>query len=303
MNPSDTDAMNFVQKAMPNRRPSIANIIPKESPLTIIDVGASLVGEQAPLYQGLIDAGYARLIAFEPDEPSLAAIKQKYPAPHLCLPLFIGNGRTATFYETKWGPTGSLFEPNKALLEKFHGLADITTVVRTYPVKTTRLDDIAEIVDADFIKIDAQGSERMIFENAENLLKQVTLIQTEVSWVEFYKGMPLFSDIDQVLRKMGFQWHTRLGCGYRSFLPFLNPDHPHAAFQQELWSDAVYVRDWMHFDRLSSDKLVKLGVLLHDLFESYDLAHLAFVAADEKSGTNYATNYAKWLSTESPDIP
>jgi FkbM family methyltransferase len=293
--------MKTNQENMPGWRAGIANIIPKESPLTIIDIGASLVGDELPKYQGLIEAGCAKLVAFEPDETALKTLKEKYPLPHLCLPHFIGDGKAATFFETNWSPTGSLFEPNTALLEKFHNLANLTTLVKTHQVETTRLDDIKEIVDADFIKIDAQGSERMIFENAENLLKQVTLIQTEVSWVEMYKGMPLFADIDRVLRGMGFQWHTRLGCGYRSFLPFLNPDNPHAAFRQELWSNVVYVRDWMHFDRISHDKLVKLAVLLHDLYESYDLAHLALAAADAKSGTNYAANYAEWLSEESPE--
>lgn len=282
---------------------SICNIIAKGSPLTIIDIGASLDVDEVPMYQALIEAGCAKLVAFEPDEAALKVLKEKYPAPHLCLPLFVGDGRPATFYETNWGPTGSLFEPNTAMVEKFHNLADIMKVVATHAVETTRLDDIEEIADADYIKIDAQGSEKMIFENAGNVLKQVTLIQTEVSWVEVYKGMPLFADIDRTLRAMGFQWHTRLGCGYRPFLPLVNPEHVQAAFAQEIWGDVVYVRDWMKFDRVSPLKLVKLAVLLHDLYESCDLAHVAFAAADAQAGTNYAENYAKWLMDEDQDQP
>lgn len=280
---------------------SISNIIPMECPITIIDIGASLIDNEAPVYQALIESGCANLVAFEPDEAALKALREKYPAPHLCLPLFVGNGQAETFYETNWAPTGSLFEPNTALLEKFHYLADITQVIKTHPVQTVRLDDIAEIADVDFIKIDAQGSEQMIFENAERILKHVTLIQTEVAWVEMYKGMPLFADIDRVLRSMGFQWRTRLGCGYRSFLPFLNPEYPHAAFRQELWSGVVYVRDWMKFDQLPHRKLINLAVLLHDLYGSYDLAHVAFAAADLQAGTNYAANYGQWLSTDEQD--
>jgi FkbM family methyltransferase len=285
------------------RAASISNIIPKESPLTIIDIGAALGADEIPVYQGLIDAGCARLVAFDPDEAALEVLKEKYPAPHLCLPLFVGDGGPATFYETNWGPTGSLFEPNTALLEKFHNLANLTTVVATHAVDTVRLDDIGEIADADYIKIDAQGAERMIFENAGNLLSQVTLIHTEVSWVEMYKGMPLFADIDRTLRAMGFQWHTRVGCGYRPFLPLVNREHVQAAFAQELWGDVVYVRDWMKFDRVPPLKLVKLAVLLHDLYESVDLAHVALAAADSQAGTNYAENYAKWLTEEEQDIP
>lgn len=275
---------------------SIANIISPDDPITILDIGAAIVGDEAPIYQPLIDEKRARLIAFEPDEQALAALRDKYPAPSVCLPHFVGNGQAATYYETNWGPTGSLFEPNTPLLQKFNRLAEITTVVKTHAVQTVRLDDLHEIADVDFVKIDAQGAEQMIFEHGAEKLRDVTLIQTEVSWVEMYKGMPLFSDIDRQLRAMGFQWHTRLGCGYRAFVPFLNPDNPHMAFKQELWSDVVYVRDWMAFDQVPPRKLLKLAVLLHDFYESYDLANVALTGVDRQLGTNYSENYAKWMS-------
>lgn len=63
----------------------------------------------------------------------------------------------------------------------------------------------------------------------------------------------------------------------------------------------MYVRDWMKFDQVPHQKLVKLAVLLHDLYDSYDLAHAAFAAADSQTGSNYAENYAKWLSGDEKD--
>lgn len=277
---------------------SIASILESDNLLSIADIGASSfgIGDVAPLYQGLIDAGKARLIAFEPDEAAFKLLCEKYPPPNICSPLFIGNGKPGTYFETNKGPTGSLFEPNTSLVEKFPNLANLMQVVNTWPIQTTRLDDIPEIDDVDFIKIDVQGAELMIFENAPRTLSGVSLIQTEVSFMELYKGMPLFGDIDRCLRSMGFQWHTRLGCGYRPFLPILNPEHHHMGFNQEIWGDVVYVKDWMKFDQLPAKKLIKLAVLLHDLYNSYDLAHLAMAAADAQLGTNYAANYAKWLS-------
>lgn len=275
---------------------SIANIVPADSPLRIVDIGASLTGGETPIYEGLIASGNARLIAFEPDSAALQELRTKYPSPHICLPAFVGDGNTATFFETNWGPTGSLFEPNTPLLEKFHCLAEITRVVNTSKVSTVRLDDISEVDDVDFVKIDAQGAELMIFENARRVLDQVTLIHTEACFVELYKGMPLFADLDRYLRSIGFAWHTRLGCGYRSFLPLTNRDEPDLAFNQELWGDVIYVRDWMNFDELPPAKLLKLAVLLHDLYGSYDLAHLAMQGVDRQTGSNYAENYASWLA-------
>lgn len=275
---------------------SIAHILDLDQLVTIADIGASLTGDGKPIYQGLLDSRKARIIAFEPDLSALATLRERYGHPHLCLPYFVGDGKSATFHETNWGPTGSLFEPNLPLLEKFHHLAEITGVVRTLTVDTVRLDDIREIEDVDFIKIDVQGAELMIFENAKRILSGVTLIQTEVSFVELYKGMPLVGDVDRILRSMGFEWHFRFGSGYRSFLPFLNPENPHSAFNQELWGDVVYVRSWMKFDEIPARKLIKLAVLLNDLYGSYDLAHLAMTAVDRQLGTNYSENYAKWLS-------
>jgi FkbM family methyltransferase len=273
---------------------SIAGIL-DDDPLCIADIGAAMVGDTAPPYQGLIDSGKARLIAFEPDAKALQALREKYPPPHLCLPHFVGDGRPATYYETNWGPTGSLFEPNRPLLELFQHLAEITEVVGKHRIDTTRLDDIPEIDDIDFLKIDVQGSERAIFAGCPRIMGGVTLIHTEINFVEMYKGMPLFSDIDRQLRVMGFQWHFLEGVGQRSFRPFSNPENMHGAFKQQLWGDAVYVRDWMAFDRLPAHKLLKLAVLLHDLYDSYDLAHLAMLCADRQLGTCHAEHYAKWL--------
>lgn len=265
-------------------------------PATILDIGASLVDGEAPIYQTLIDSGLARLIAIEPDKKALDKLVEKYPEPHKVLPLFLGNGREATFYETNWGPTGSLFEPNTDLLKDFLYLAEITEVVSTHTIETVRLDDVPEIDDVDFIRIDTQGAEKLIFENGSRVLSGTTLIQTEMTLVEMYKGMPLIGEMDQFLRSIGFQWHHVLGHGMRPFLPFLNPDHPHKAFNQQLWCDVVYVRRWTDFDSVSPDKLRRLAMLLHSIYGSYDLAQLALWSADRLTGTELALNYAQKMA-------
>lgn len=294
---ADVFRPTYGEQALQNY-PSIANILTADTLLAIADIGASQTGDEVPIYENLIGSGKARLFAFEPDRSALDILRLKYPAPHVCLPFFIGDGKPATFFETNWGPTCSLFEPNTGLLEKFHNLAELTTVARRSQVDTISLDQIPEMDDLDFIKIDAQGAEHMIFSNAPRIMDQVTLINAEVSLVELYRGAPLFADVNQLLRAFGFQWHTRIGCGYRPFLPLINADEPDFAFKQELWADVVYVRDWMNFDRLTPPKLIKLAVLLHDLYRSYDLAYVAMDCADRQAGTNFAENYGKWLAEQ-----
>lgn len=266
--------------------------------LTVLDVGAALV--ERPPYQSLVDAGRARILGFEPDAAECERLNRQFGAPHRFFPVFAGDGERATFHETNWGPTGSLFEPNTPVLEMFQNLAELMTPVARHPVQTTRLDDLAEIGDIDYIKIDVQGSELAVFRNASRALSGTLLIQTEVEFVEMYKGQPMFADVDTFLRGAGFQFHTFSGAGGRAFKPMVingNVDVGtlNAGARQFLWADACYVRDWRHLDALSDDKLAKYAVLMHDLLQSFDLAHLALMVLDRRTGGGLAERYMRQL--------
>lgn len=274
---------------------SLLELFPEEFLINILDVGAAL-NEQPP-YQSLVDAGRARIIGFEPNPQECETLNREYGEPHRFFPYFVGDGRPATFHETNWVLTGSLYAPNSSLLEKFQNLAELTRPVATHSVSTTRIDDIAEIDDVDFVKIDVQGSELVVFQNALRTLADVLLIQTEVEFVEFYQGQPMFADVDIFLRSNGFQFHTFNGFGTRAFKPLIVNGDINAGFRQALWSDAVYVRDWMHLEALDELKLRKYAVLAHDLLRSYDLAHLVLDALDRKIGSGFAATYLTRLAT------
>lgn len=266
--------------------------------LTILDIGAALGDE--PSYQCLMDIKRGRLIGFEPDTHACRQLNLRFGAPHRFFPLFLGDGKPAIYHQTNWGQTGSLFKPNIPLLEKFQWLAEVVTPVAEHPVVTTCLDDIAEIDDVDFMKIDVQGSELAILSNASRALSNAALIQTEVSFVESYVGQPMFSDVDAFLRQSGFQFHDFAGVGSRSFKPLSNPANPSPnpllrAFRQVVWADAYYVKDWMHLDMIAPGKLKKLAALLHDVVGSYDLAHLVLQAMDVKTGGDIARRYLNRL--------
>lgn len=264
--------------------------------ITVLDIGAAL-SEQPP-YQPLLDAGCARIIGFEPNAESCAQLNQEYAGkPHTFYPYFVGDGKPATFHETNWSLTGSLYEPNTPVLEVFQNLAELVTPVGTHPVNTTRIDDIAEINDIDFIKIDIQGGELNVFKHALRILPATLLIQTEVEFIELYKGQPMFADVDQFLRGQGFQFHTFNGFGGRAFKPVLPNNDVNTPVRQMLWSDAIYVRDWMALAALPDDKLIKYAVLAHDVLQSYDLAHYVLMVLDKRTGKSLAPAYLQRLST------
>jgi len=169
------------------------------------------------------------------------------------------------------------------------------TPVAKHAVSTRRLDDIAEISDVDFFKMDVQGSELAIFRNASRALSATLLIQTEVEFVELYREQPMFADVDAFLRSRGFQFHTFSGFGGRAFKPLVANENINMPFRQVLWADAIYARDWMRLEALDEAKLRKYAILAHDLLQSYDLAHLVLMSLDRKTNSGLAPAYLKRL--------
>ncbi len=276
---------------------SILDFFPEEFSLAVLDVGAAM--DEAPAYGSLVQAGRARIIGFEPDAVECARLNRIYGPPHQFLPHFVGDGEEAVFHETNWSMTGSLYEPNSELLNLFQNLGEYVQPVARHPVQTKRLDDMAEIDDVDFFKIDVQGAELSVFRNASRALAGALFVQTEVEFVELYKGQPLFADVDTFLRASGFRFHAFQYVAGRAFKPLIANDDPNAAFRQVLWADAIYARDWMRLEELSFEKLRNYAVLAHDLFASFDLAHLVLSALDRRIGAGLAPTYLRHLADPS----
>lgn len=265
--------------------------------INVLDVGAiAIEGSGAP-YDKLAKAGHVRVVGFEPDAAGCAALNRKYGAPHRFLPHFVGDGKPGVFHETNWAPTGSLFKPNRPMLEKFQNLHELVTLKAEHPVETRRLDDLPEVGDVDFVKIDVQGAELAVFLGGERVLRNAVLVQTEVEFVALYENQPLFADVDRLLRSYGYQFHTFNDLAGRCFKPLLVKNNINQPLKQLLWSDAVYVKDWMRFDDLPVGKLKKLAVLLHEVIGSFDLCHVVLQAIDRHSGDGFAPRYLQGLTS------
>lgn len=260
--------------------------------INVLDVGAiEIAGHEVPPYDGLVKAGLARVVGFEPDSRGCAELNRKYGDSHRFLPCFAGDGRPAIYHETNWAPTGSLYKPNRAMLEKFQNLHELVTLVAEHPVETKRIDDLPEVGDIDFVKIDVQGAELAVFRGGERVLRNALLVFTEVEFVPLYEDQPLFADVDTQLRAYGYQFHTFAGIAGRCFKPVKAAENVSVPMRQLLWADAIYVRDWLRFDELSIGKLNRLAVLLHEIVRSFDLCHLVLQAIDTRCGGDRAARY------------
>ena len=264
--------------------------------LKLLDIGASPIDGDPP-YQSVFDSGKADLVGFEPDPDQFKALQDLNLARATFLPHALGDGRPAELKICASPGMTSLLEPDPEVLASFHGFGEWGRVVKREPLQTRRLDDVAEAVGSDYMKIDVQGGELAIFEGGENTLQGLSVVHTEVQFVPFYKDQPLFAELDQVLRRAGFFFHRFMPIHSRVFKPMVINADPYAGLSQELWSDAVYVRRFTDFAKLSVPQLLKIATLLNDLYESVDLASLALQHADAKEGTRRQARYLKAIES------
>lgn len=161
---------------------------------------------------------------------------------------------------------------------------------------TRRLDDLVEVGAIDYLKLDVQGSELSVLRGAPCKLASTLVVETEAQFVPFYKHQPLFAEVDQELRGAGFLLHRFGPMVSRVFKPMLIRDNVYAGLSQTLWSDAVYVRRFTDFAKLSSDALLKIALLTHDLYRSIDLVALALGHVDERDGSDRLSRYQHRLT-------
>jgi FkbM family methyltransferase len=271
---------------------SIASLLPPLPRIKIVDVGAAIYGELP--YALLLQAVPCDVVGFEPVTEECEKLNRNSKDGHRFLPYCVGDGSKRTFHECNVKLTSSLFEPNTALIERFQTLAEVTQVVKSYPVETVRLDDVPEVDGIDYLKLDVQGAELMVLQGAEQALADVLAIHTEVEFLPLYKEQPLFADIDSFLRNKGFQFHRLMWAG-RTFKPLMVNNDPNVIMSQVLWGEAIYVRDFMQFDQLAPMALLKLATILHENYRAYDLAAVSLEAYDRQAGTRLQPTYLQRL--------
>ncbi|MHC4075681.1 MAG: FkbM family methyltransferase [Planctomycetota bacterium] len=269
----------------------------KSEPIKIIDVGAMMIGNKPPDYYALLKPGVSKVIGFEPDEKECQKLNQSHNDDCSFLPYIIGDGSERTFNLCNYNMTSSLYEPNTNLLEKFQNLSELVQVVEYTTVSTKRLDDIDEVQNADYLKIDVQGAEVDVFNGAENLLADIMIVHTEVEFVPLYINQPLFAEVDQTLRKHGFLFHKffRGVITGRTFKPLIVNSNTNQGLSQALWSDAIFVKNFLHYDQMPPEKLLKLAVILHDVYGSYDLVHYILSEFDKQTSAKCAEQYLQLL--------
>ena len=276
-----------------------------ERSLRCLDVGAMALDTDLDPWVRWAQEGCAEVIGFEPLPNECAQLNQRFADLEgrvRYLPVALGDGGEHTLHVAHAPMTSSLFAPALATAALFSELADWMRVEREERLRTSRLDDLADVRPVDFLKLDVQGAELMVLRHATDTLADVAVVQCEVEFVQIYEGQPLMADVDAFMRSQGFgllRFTTQKGLPIN---PMRLARDPYGGISQLLWADAVYVRDYRQFDRWSSRQLKAAAFVVHELYQAFDLVALLLSELDRRQQSDWQSCYLASLLLSNPDV-
>ncbi len=111
----------------------------------------------------------------------------------------------------------SAFSPSSSLrpmAELHKEMYPKSVETRNEKIKVRRLDDWARDVSLQtplMVKIDVQGYEDKVIAGGQETLKKASIILIETSFKTLYEGQPLFDDIYESLKALGFSYYGNNG--------------------------------------------------------------------------------------------
>jgi FkbM family methyltransferase len=273
----------------------LTQILAPTRPTGIVDVGANPIDGDPP-YKAMLAAGLCDVVGFEPQADALARLQAKAGPRERYLPHALGDGTSRTLHVCGIEGMTSLLVPDPARLALFNLFPIWGEVKNTIPVSTHRLDDIAEIANMDFLKMDIQGCERDVLLHGRHKLAETVAVQTEVSFVPLYKDQPSFGEMDLLMRELGFLPHCFADLKVWPLAPTVVSGQPNRGLRQLLEADMVYVRDFTRPQNMSAEQWKHLALIAHHCYRSADLAARAINMLAEL-GTVPADTSERYLSS------
>ena len=166
----------------------------------IILIGAHYGNE----YSDFLETGVKNVVMFEPLKNNFSVLSKNITDPNVVLinkALGSENKKIIMFVETaNKGMSSSVLEPKLHINEYPHIVFDVRE-----EVDMVCLDDVGlDMTKYNFILIDVQGYEMEVFKGAEETLKSIDYIITEVNNAELYKDCVMFGNLANYLSKFGF---------------------------------------------------------------------------------------------------
>lgn len=258
----------------------LTTLLAPARPTAIVDVGANPIDGDPP-YKAMLAAGLCRIVGFEPQAGALARLNQAKGPHELYLPYALADGTERMLHVCELEGMTSLLVPDPSHLALFNLFPIWGKVKEHLPVATKKLDDIAEVAQMDFLKMDVQGAEGEVLAHGRAKLKDTVVIQTEVSFVPLYKDQPCFGEMDLTLRELGFLPHSVTGTKIWPLSPMVVGNMPNRGIRQLLETDMVYVRDFSKAGNMTVEQWKHLALIAHHCYGSYDLTLKAIATLTE----------------------
>jgi FkbM family methyltransferase len=172
---------------------------------SIIDIGAN-EGQFSDKMRRLFPS--ATIHAFEPLPGVFARLNNNFAQDAQFISYNTGLGEQPghlEFWENDYSPSSSFLDLANSHKQHFEDATESKKV----SVTVDRLDNIFLNKKLDsplLIKIDVQGFEDKVIRGGTNTLRQADMIICELSFIELYKGQPLFHDIYESLKLLGFNY-------------------------------------------------------------------------------------------------
>lgn len=269
---------------------SLAHVLEFDIEIDVVDIGANPIDGDAP-YKSLLENQLVNLVGFEPNPKALEELNKIKGPKETYLPNAVYDGTDQEIKFCQAPGMTSLLEPNQRILEFMHGFPEWGKVISRENISTKRLDDIEQIQNMDYLKIDIQGGELEVFRNGQNRLEDCLVIHTEVEFIEMYENQPLFSEVEMFLRKFGMTFHKFEPLTSRSIQPMMANQNIFEGISQIVYADAIFIKDFSRLDNLKPTQLKKMAVILHDTYKSYDIVLRILMEHDTQAGTKYAEKY------------
>ena len=171
----------------------------------VVDVGA-YVGEYSLTMREVLPE--AKFFAFEPLPENFAIAQKRLESLPEIRVHNVAIGResgTLEFHRSEFAPSSSALEMHQNHKANFPYTAQTSSIV----VPCLTLDEALKpygIGGKILLKIDVQGFEEQVLLGAPQTLKQVAVVWVETSFVELYRGQPLFERIYSFLIDNGFKY-------------------------------------------------------------------------------------------------
>ena len=173
---------------------------------TIIDIGANDGGFARKINKIIPDAF---IYSFEPIEKCFIELKKNTITINNIQHFNFALGekeKVTVFHENEFSPSSSF------LVTKDQHLKSFPYATKTDPRLLTikPLDSFIEQFNLKaklLLKLDVQGYELSVLKGSTQILEKTDMILTEVSFVELYENQPLFDEIYEYLKPLGFKYY------------------------------------------------------------------------------------------------